>query len=89
MKSCLSFTVQLTLKKPTVKGLEDDDLSAPAEEPTGLDYSQPWHDDYVANKRQIKRSLHILHPSMPATLKVCQEVLRDILVVDCSSFRLV
>lgn len=81
------MTVGLTLVKPAVKGLEADDLAAPPEEVAGLDYSQPWHEDYVAYKDSIKQHLHVLHPSMQQTLGICQEALTDILVVDCTQYR--
>lgn len=80
-------SVQLTLVKPSVRGLESDDWSAPPEELTGLDYSKPWHEDYIAAKDTMRTNLHILHPSMQATLAVCQDALNDLLVVDCSSYR--
>ena len=73
--------------KPAVKGLESDDLSAPPEEVAGLDYSQPWHDDYVAAKDLIRHNLHMLHPSMQQSLGICQQALNDILVVDCTQYR--
>lgn len=73
--------------KPAVKGLEDDDWSALPEEAVGLDYSQPWHDDYVAAKELIKHNLHMLHPSMQESLGKCQGALSDILVVDCTQYR--
>ena len=81
------FLVQLTLTKPSVKGLEGDDWSPPPEEAEGLDYSQPWHDDFVASKENIKLNLHMLHPSMQSTLAICQDALSSILVVDCTDFR--
>lgn len=77
----------MTLIKPAVKGLEDDDWTAPPEEAAGLDYSQPWHDDYVASKELIKYNLHMLHPSMQQTLGICQVALNEILVVDCTQYR--
>ena len=52
-----------------------------------MDYSSPWHDDFVANKEEIRANLHILHPSMQTVLQMCQGTLGDMLLVDCSTFR--
>ena len=86
-KNCLFATVQLSLVKPQVRGLEDDDAGPPPEEPSGLDYSSPWHEEFVANKDNIRNNLHILHPSMQVVLRMCQATLGTMLVVDCSTYR--
>ena len=85
--SSILFPVQLSLVKPDVRGLEDDDVGPPPEEQTGLDYSRPWHEDYVSNKEEIRANLHTLHPSMQTVLNMCQNTLGGMLVVDCSSYR--
>jgi dynein heavy chain len=79
--------VQQSLVKPDVSGLDDDDAGPPPEEPEGVDYSSPWHNEFVENKENIRSNLHILHPSMQLVLKICQETLGQMLVVDCSPYR--
>ena len=81
------FSVQQTLLKPNVQGLDDDDNVPPAEEPTGLDYSSPWHDTFVSNKEEIRQNLHMLHPTMQVILNMCQLQLGTILLCDCSGYR--
>ena len=81
------FLVQLTLVKPNVRGLEEDDVGPAPEEESGVDYSSPWHDNYVACKAEIKQNLHILHPSMPTVLQMCEATLGHMLLVDCSEYR--
>ena len=79
----------MTLTKPNVQGLEDDDTKPPPDEPVGQDYSSPWHEDFVAHKEEIRNNLHILHPSMQKILEMCQEQLGTMVLVDCSSYRCV
>ena len=81
------FTVQLSLVKPNVRGLEDDDVGPAPEEPEGVDYSSPWHDDYVHNKEEIRANLHTLHPSMQTVLQMCEATLGHMLLSDCSEYR--
>ena len=83
----LCQTVQLSLVKPDVSGLEGDDMGAPPEEEEGLDYSSEWHEDYVQHKEEIRANLHMLHPSMQVVLNMCQSTLGGMLVVDCSAYR--
>ncbi|XP_013387188.1 dynein heavy chain 12, axonemal, partial [Lingula anatina] len=79
--------VQLALVKPAVKGLEGEDVGGMPEEPTGLDYSRPWHEDYVAAKDNIRSNLHIVHPALQKVLDLCQQSLGNMLVVDFSGYR--
>ncbi|XP_064633435.1 dynein axonemal heavy chain 12-like isoform X2 [Lineus longissimus] len=95
--------VQHALVKPDVRGLEEDDSGPPPEEPwtsfeklergvsilsaSGLDFSSPWHEDYLNNRHFIRDNLHTLHPAMQIVLNMCQETLGNYLMVDCSTFR--
>ena len=72
-----------------MKGLEEDDNTPVPEELMGADYSSPWHEDFVANKQEIRENLHMLHPSMQIVLNSCQNTLGTMLVVDCSTYRCV
>ena len=62
-------------------------MTTQADEPAGLDYSSPWHEDFVVNRHEIRHNLHILHPSMQTVLQMCQATLGDMLLVDCSGYR--
>ena len=73
--------------KPNVRGLENDDVGAVPVEPTGVDYSSPWHESYVHNAEEIRMNLHTLHPVMQVVLGMCQKTLSSMLVVDCSGYR--
>lgn len=79
--------MQQSLVKPPCKGLEDDDNEPPVEEPTGLDYSNPWHEQFVSNNDSIKSNLHLLHPCMQNLLELCSSSLGTITIVDCLRFR--
>jgi len=81
------FSVRWILRKPDVKGLEDDDNVPPPEEPLGLDFSSPWKQNYLKNRHMIKSSLHILHPSMQALLHMGHESLGNLILINCNSYR--
>ena len=85
--SASMFLVQQSLLKPPCKGLDDDDNEPLPDEPTGLDYSNPWHEEFVTNKESIKANLHLLHPSMRTLLQLCSSSLGSILIVDSLRFR--
>ncbi|XP_077977539.1 dynein axonemal heavy chain 12-like [Glandiceps talaboti] len=79
--------VQHVLVKPEVKGLENDTTGKLPEEPSGLDYSSPWREDFNANKEEIRNTLYITHPSMQTVLRKCQYSLGKLLLVDLSTLR--
>ncbi|KAL8620603.1 hypothetical protein ACOMHN_017884 [Nucella lapillus] len=79
--------VQHVLIKPEVKGLESEVAGPPPSEPEGLDFSRPWHDSFMSHRDVIKEHLHLLHPSMPIVLKMCQSTLGNLILVDISSYR--
>jgi len=54
---------------------------------SGLDYSKPWHNAFLAARDFIAENLHILHPSMQVVLNMCQTTLGNMILVDCSKFR--
>ena len=78
--------VQYSLVKPKVSGVEEDeDLP---EEPKGLDFSSPWRASFLAAREEIKRNLHILHPSQQSILSICQsDHYANLLLVDLSNVR--
>ncbi|XP_071816044.1 dynein axonemal heavy chain 12-like isoform X3 [Apostichopus japonicus] len=80
--------VQHVLVKPEgIKGLENDTTGGPPEEPTGLDFSSPWHNEYLESVEYIKSNLHITHPCTQKILGICQEVLMPLLMLDLSGLR--
>ncbi|XP_052285538.1 dynein axonemal heavy chain 12-like isoform X2 [Dreissena polymorpha] len=79
--------VQHVLVKPEVKGLDGEVAGPPPEEPTGLDFSKPWHNDFMEAREKIRENLHMLHPSMQIVLNMCQTTLGNMILVDCSKFR--
>jgi len=81
------YTVRRILRKPDVKGLEDDDNVSPPEEPVGLDFSSPWRQSYLKNRSAIKSGLHILHPLMQSLLRMCYESLSSLILINCESYR--
>ena len=85
---CL-YSVRWILRKPNVKGLEDDDNISPPQEPLGLDFSSPWRQNYLKNRHMIKSTLHILHPSMQVLLRMSHESLGNLILINCNSYRLV
>jgi dynein heavy chain len=78
--------IQLALIKPDVKGLEDEEIEPPPKESKGLDYSSPWHQKFLDAREEIKRNLHILHPSMPLVLNMCQNTLGTMVLFDIQAY---
>jgi len=79
--------VRRILRKPNVKGLEDDDNVPPPQEPVGLDFSSPWKQSYCRNYKMIKSTLHILHPTMQSLLRMSHEHLSGLILINCNSYR--
>ncbi|XP_021341821.1 dynein heavy chain 12, axonemal-like isoform X1 [Mizuhopecten yessoensis] len=79
--------VQHVLLKPGVKGLDNEEAGPPPQEPSGLDFSRPWHESYMQAKEVILDNLHTLHPSMQTVLNMCQTTLGNLILVDCSNMR--
>ena len=79
--------VQQALIKPSVQGLDEDENTLLAEDLTGLDYSSPWHEDYINNREEMRVNLHILHPSMQVILQLCHSIIGKQLLIDASQYR--
>ncbi|XP_071484907.1 dynein axonemal heavy chain 12-like [Diadema antillarum] len=73
---------QHVLVKPDVRGLDNDTTGEPPQEPVGLDYSSPWHEDFLNTVEEMRINLHITHPSMQMVLGMCQSNLGKLLLVD-------
>ncbi|NXY84204.1 DYH12 protein, partial [Alcedo cyanopectus] len=80
--------VQRVLIKPNIKGLEEEEEAPLPLLPLGLDFSRPWHNNFIKVKKKILPKLHILHPIMKNLLDFSYAAFSDFLIVDFSSFRL-
>ncbi|XP_029397555.1 dynein heavy chain 12, axonemal [Mus pahari] len=83
MRRCL---VQSVLVKPPVKWLEDEGGPLP-ESPQGLDYSNPWHSNFVQARSQILANLHIVHPTMKMLLELGYTAFAKIILLDLTGIR--
>ncbi|KAM4720749.1 dynein axonemal heavy chain 12 [Rhinophrynus dorsalis] len=79
--------VNSILVKPEVKGLEAEDCDPLPESPVGLDYSNPWHQDYVRARKEIRMNLHFLHPALRTMLDLGYATFSTLLIVDLSGYR--
>ncbi|XP_054243607.1 dynein axonemal heavy chain 12 [Indicator indicator] len=87
-KSMRRLMVRSVLKKPDVKGLEDEEEAPLPVLPLGLDFSNPWHKNFLHAKKKILSKLHIVHPTMKTLLDFGYAAFSSFLLVDFSSFRL-
>ncbi|XP_072136530.1 dynein axonemal heavy chain 12 isoform X2 [Mobula birostris] len=81
------FLVKSVLVKPEVKGLEYEDSEPLPQEPTGLDFSNPWHESFVKARQEIKTNLYILHPVLQAVLDLGYLTFSKLLLLDLSDCR--
>ncbi|GCC21888.1 hypothetical protein chiPu_0000270 [Chiloscyllium punctatum] len=86
-KSMKRFLVKSVLVKPEVTGLEYEDSEPLPQEPTGMDFSQPWHESFVKAREEIKKNLYILHPVMQAVLDLGYVTFSNLLLVNVSDCR--
>ncbi|XP_068019795.1 dynein axonemal heavy chain 12 isoform X1 [Melanerpes formicivorus] len=87
-KSMRRVMVRSVLKKPDVKGLEDEEEAPLPVLPLGLDFSSPWHENVVHAKKKISSKLHIVHPTMRTVLDFGYAAFSSFLLVDFSRLRL-
>ncbi|TRZ01398.1 hypothetical protein DNTS_018422, partial [Danionella cerebrum] len=80
----IKFRVSTTLKDPRSAGLSSQDGSDSAEI---LDFSCPWHDNFVQSRKEIQKNLHILHPAMKSLLEICHSTFSGMLLIDLSDYR--
>ncbi|XP_038668758.1 dynein heavy chain 12, axonemal [Scyliorhinus canicula] len=81
------FLVKSVLVKPDVTGLEYEDSEPLPQEPTGLDFSQPWHESFVKAREEIKKNLYILHPVLQAVLDLGYVTFSNLILVNVSDCR--
>ncbi|XP_062872057.1 dynein axonemal heavy chain 12 [Trichomycterus rosablanca] len=81
----LEHTVNSVLQKPQMG-----ETIAPLQTlPTPMtpDFSKPWHQSFVRNRKKIKENLHVLHPAMKAILDICYRSFSELLLIDLSDCR--
>ncbi|XP_030623788.1 dynein heavy chain 12, axonemal [Chanos chanos] len=78
--------VNMVLRKPEIKG-SDVDGQRLLSSKKSFDFSRPWHDSFVRNRKRIKENLHILHPVMRVILDICHTTFSQLLLVDLSDCR--
>ncbi|XP_043080221.1 dynein axonemal heavy chain 12 [Puntigrus tetrazona] len=52
-----------------------------------LDFSCPWHDSFLQNRKEMQKNLHILHPVMKSVLDICYSTFSHLLLIDLSDCR--
>ncbi|XP_066529410.1 dynein axonemal heavy chain 12 [Hoplias malabaricus] len=55
--------------------------------PKTLDFSRPWHDSFIRNRKLMKENLHILHPVMKIILDNCHMTFSQLILIDLSDCR--
>ncbi|KAG7472883.1 hypothetical protein MATL_G00114010 [Megalops atlanticus] len=81
--SMITHTVSTVLQEP--QGQEVEPPKSYAEQ--GLDFSRPWRENFVKNRRRMEEHLHILHPVMKTLLDLCYSTFSGLLLVDLSDCR--
>lgn len=84
LSTMVRFTVDSMLQKPQM------DTDAPLQKspaPNILDFSRPWHNNFIRSRKKIKENLHILHPVMKVILDTCYITFSQLLLVDISDCR--
>ncbi|OWK02486.1 hypothetical protein Celaphus_00010424, partial [Cervus elaphus hippelaphus] len=85
-KSMKRYLVRSVLVKPDINWLEDEGGPLP-ESPVGLDYSKPWHSNYLQTRNQILANLHIVHPTMKMLLDLGYTTFANTVLLDLTGIR--
>uniref|UniRef100_A0A3Q1LZ19 Dynein axonemal heavy chain 12 n=1 Tax=Bos taurus TaxID=9913 RepID=A0A3Q1LZ19_BOVIN len=85
-KSMKRYLVRSVLVRPDINWLEDEGGPIP-ESPVGLDYSKPWHSNYLQTRNQILANLHIVHPSMKMLLDLGYTTFANTVLLDLTGIR--
>uniref|UniRef100_A0A8D0W0J1 Dynein axonemal heavy chain 12 n=1 Tax=Sus scrofa TaxID=9823 RepID=A0A8D0W0J1_PIG len=85
-KSMKRYLVRSVLVIPSVKRFEDEGGPLP-ESPVGLDYSKPWHSNYLQARNQILANLHIVHPTMKMLLDLGYTTFANTILIDLTGIR--
>uniref|UniRef100_A0A8C4QFR6 Uncharacterized protein n=1 Tax=Eptatretus burgeri TaxID=7764 RepID=A0A8C4QFR6_EPTBU len=86
-KSMKLNTVQHVLITPPLKALQNELIPPLPQEPIGMDFSTPWRTKFLLSRKHIMNKLHIVHPCMTKTLKICHSLLAGTKLFDGSNFR--
>uniref|UniRef100_A0A452FPW7 Dynein axonemal heavy chain 12 n=1 Tax=Capra hircus TaxID=9925 RepID=A0A452FPW7_CAPHI len=85
-KSMKRYLVRSVLVRPDINWLEDEGGPLP-ESPVGLDYSKPWHSNYLQTRNQILANLHIVHPTMKMLLDLGYTTFANTVLLDLTGIR--
>ncbi|XP_055269255.1 dynein axonemal heavy chain 12 [Moschus berezovskii] len=85
-KSMKRYLVRSVLVRPDINWLEDEGGPLP-ESPVGLDYSKPWHSNYLQTRNQILANLHIVHPTMKILLDLGYTTFANTVLLDLTGIR--
>ncbi|XP_055788183.1 dynein axonemal heavy chain 12 isoform X2 [Salvelinus fontinalis] len=85
LSGMVKHTVSTVLQKPQMKGTVLARHRTPSAK--ALDFSRPWHDSFVRSHKEIKESLHILHPVMRIILDIGYGAFSHLLLVDLTDCR--
>uniref|UniRef100_A0A8C6FPB3 Dynein axonemal heavy chain 12 n=1 Tax=Moschus moschiferus TaxID=68415 RepID=A0A8C6FPB3_MOSMO len=85
-KSMRRYLVRSVLVRPDINWLEDEGGPLP-ESPVGLDYSKPWHSNYLQTRNQILANLHIVHPTMKILLDLGYTTFANTVLLDLTGIR--
>uniref|UniRef100_A0A8B9YNI0 Dynein axonemal heavy chain 12 n=1 Tax=Bos mutus grunniens TaxID=30521 RepID=A0A8B9YNI0_BOSMU len=85
-KSMKRYLVRSVLVRPDINWLEDEGGPIP-ESPVGLDYSKPWHSNYLQTRNQILANLHIVHPTMKMLLDLGYTTFANTVLLDLTGIR--
>uniref|UniRef100_A0A665TVC1 Dynein heavy chain linker domain-containing protein n=1 Tax=Echeneis naucrates TaxID=173247 RepID=A0A665TVC1_ECHNA len=88
--ACLSMPylhplVDSVLRNPQIEGLLSEKQSTV--QTKILDFSQPWHNNFIRSREMIKTNLHILHPAMRTVLDISHMAFSPLVLVDLSGCR--
>ncbi|KAF7258254.1 hypothetical protein EG68_04624 [Paragonimus skrjabini miyazakii] len=87
LESLKKSLARQTLKKPNLPQLTTDDLVSIPEEQKNINFSKPWHNDYVQHRKELVAHLMILYPHMQKILDLCQRQFSQIRLTDVKAYR--
>ncbi|TPP61649.1 Dynein heavy chain 7 axonemal [Fasciola gigantica] len=87
LESLKKSLARQTLKKPDLPQLENDDLVAAPEEPKNVNFSKPWHAEYVKHRKELVARLMILYPHMQKILDICQRFFGSMRLTEVKNYR--
>lgn len=52
-----------------------------------MNFSNPWHGDYIAHRNELRDRLMIVYPQMAKILEFCDRYFEPIDLIDAASLR--